>query len=82
MQVSFVNGIYTSKGGTHIQYIIDQIVEKVITALAKKKHAGIKPFQVKAHFKLFVNCLIDNPSFDSQIKETLTTHPSDFGSSC
>ena len=26
MQVSFVNGIYTSRGGTHINYLIDQIV--------------------------------------------------------
>jgi DNA topoisomerase-2 len=31
---------------------------------------------------LFVNSLIDNPAFDSQTKETLTTKPSNFGSSC
>lgn len=29
---------------------------------------------------LFVNCLIDNPSFESQSKEELTTKPSQFGS--
>ena len=28
-QVSFVNGICTSKGGTHVNYLIDQIVEKI-----------------------------------------------------
>jgi DNA topoisomerase-2 len=28
---------------------------------------------------LFVNCLIDNPSFDSQTKENMTTKVSEFG---
>jgi DNA topoisomerase II len=31
---------------------------------------------------LFVNCQIENPSFDSQTKETLTTKPVNFGSTC
>lgn len=29
---------------------------------------------------LFVNCLIENPSFDSQTKETMTLRASHFGS--
>lgn len=82
MQVSFVNGICTSKGGSHVNYLIDQIIEKIISSVTKKNTPQIKPFQVKAHLKLFVNCLIDNPSFDSQIKENLTTHSSQFGSAC
>lgn len=68
MQVSFVNAIHTSKGGTHVNYILDQITEKIISAVAKKKQPPIKPFQIKANLKIFVNCLIENPSFDSQIK--------------
>jgi len=31
---------------------------------------------------VFVNTLIENPAFDSQTKETLTTKPKDFGSKC
>lgn len=31
---------------------------------------------------IFANCLIENPAFDSQTKETLTTKPSNFGSKC
>lgn len=31
---------------------------------------------------VFVNALIENPSFDSQTKETLTTRPRNFGSDC
>lgn len=67
-QVSFVNGISTSKGGTHVNYLVDQIVQKMIAAISKKSVSVIKPFQVKAHLRLFVNCLIDNPCFDSQAK--------------
>lgn len=29
---------------------------------------------------LFVNCSVENPAFDSQTKETLTTKPNSFGS--
>ena len=47
-QVSFVNGICTSKGGTHVNYITDQIVQKIKVALEKKnKKLVIKPHHIK-----------------------------------
>lgn len=50
----------------------------------KKNKGGmdIKPFHVKNHLWVFVNSLIENPAFDSQTKETLTTKQSKFGSKC
>lgn len=42
---------------------------------------NIKPFQVKNHICIFINCLIENPSFDSQTKENMTLRASSFGSS-
>ena len=36
-QVSFVNGIYTSKGGKHVEYICDMICDKIIEIMNKKK---------------------------------------------
>lgn len=63
-----MNGISTSKGGTHVTYILDQIVGKIMEHIAKKKIVGVKPFQVKAHLSLFINCLIENPCFNSQVK--------------
>lgn len=38
--------------------------------------------QVKNHMWLFVNCLIENPSFDSQTKENMTLQQKNFGSTC
>ena len=40
------------------------------------------PNQVRNHLHVAVICLIENPSFDSQTKETLTTQPTHFGSAC
>ena len=38
MQVSFVNGIYTSKGGKHVDYITQQIVKKMCALILKKRN--------------------------------------------
>ncbi|PIO74202.1 DNA gyrase/topoisomerase IV, A subunit [Teladorsagia circumcincta] len=37
---------------------------------------------VKNHMWVFVNCLIENPTFDSQTKETMTLQSKSFGSKC
>jgi DNA topoisomerase-2 len=82
-QVSFVNAICTSKGGEHVQYIADQVA-KNLKDVVKKKNKGteVKPNQIKNQLCVFVNALIDNPSFDSQTKEFLTTKKKVFGSKC
>jgi len=82
-QVSFVNAICTTKGGTHVNAVVDQIAKAVSEALAKKhKGCGVKPFMVKNYLAVFVNAQIVNPAFDSQTKETLTLRASSFGSKC
>ncbi|XP_018431523.1 PREDICTED: DNA topoisomerase 2-alpha [Nanorana parkeri] len=83
-QVSFVNSIATTKGGRHVDYVADQIVTKIIDVVKKKNKGGVavKPFQVKNHMWLFVNSLIENPTFDSQTKENMTLQSKSFGSKC
>ncbi|KAI4333104.1 hypothetical protein L6164_017951 [Bauhinia variegata] len=82
-QVSFVNSIATIKGGTHVDYVTNQITTYVMNKVnKKKKDANVKAHTVKNHLWVFVNALIDNPAFDSQTKETLTTRQSSFGSKC
>ena len=64
-----------------MNYIADQITKKLEEAIKKKnKKLVIKPHQIKANLWLFVNCLVENPAFDSQTKETLATKPVNFGS--
>ncbi|KAG0090216.1 DNA topoisomerase 2 [Podila epicladia] len=82
-QVSFVNSISTSKGGTHVDHVTQQIVKELVSTIQKKsKSKNIKPFHIKSHMWIFVKCLIENPAFDSQTKETLTLKASAFGSKC
>ena len=82
-QMSFVNSIATTRGGKHVDYIVNQIIESVISQ-AKKKRKGVdpKPYMIRPHLWVFINCLIENPSFDSQTKELLENSPKQFGSTC
>ena len=72
------------QGGTHVNYVTDQIVDKLLAAVKKRNKGGIevKPFQVKNHLWIFINCLIENPTFDSQTKENMTLRAKAFGSTC
>jgi DNA topoisomerase-2 len=82
-QVSFVNSIATTRGGTHLIYIMDQICKRLVEYISKKyKSLVIKPQYIKNHLFVFINCLIDNPKFDTQTKSCLTTKRSEFGSTC
>ncbi len=80
-QISFVNAIATTKGGGHVDYVVN-LLTKRLQAAAKKKNKGskdvVKPAQVKNHLSVFVNCLVANPTFDSQTKENMTKKPSTF----
>lgn len=79
-QVSFANSIATTKGGTHVTLMADNIAKNLITHIGKKnKGAAVKPTTIKSHMWVFVNALIENPTFDSQTKETLTLPSSKFG---
>ncbi|KAM0484337.1 hypothetical protein ACHAPX_001760 [Trichoderma viride] len=82
-QVSFVNSIATTSGGTHVNYIADQITASLLKAVTKlRKGHGLKPAHLRNHIFIFVNCLVDNPAFTSQTKEQMTTKASQFGSKC
>jgi hypothetical protein len=82
-QVSFVNSICTTRGGTHVNYIANMLAKEIHAAVSKKnKHVSLTTNIVKQYMFVFVNCLIENPAFDSQTKETLTTTVAKFGSKC
>jgi DNA topoisomerase-2 len=57
--VSFVIGICTTRGGTHVDYIANQVMEKIQEKIYKKdKNLNVKPYQIKAHLWIFINTLI------------------------
>lgn len=62
-QYSFVNGLRTSRGGTHVDLIVNEI----------SKLIGVRSSQLKPHLVVFVKVLIDKPVFSSQTKNELET---------
>jgi len=82
--VSFVNGMFTSRAGTHVNTVINQLTKKLAHKLEKSfpDLSSIPPSWIKRHLFVFCNALIENPTFDSQMKDTLTSNPSTFGSEC
>ena len=82
IQVSFVNGIYTSKGGKHVEYILNQITRKLSEYIEKKKKVKVNPNSIKEQLVLFLRCDIENPAFDSQTKDFMNTPMAKFGSKC
>lgn len=81
-QVSFVNGICTFKGGKHVDYILGQLIRKLVDYIEKKKKIKVNPATIKEQLILFLRCDIENPTFDSQTKECMNTISSKFGSEC
>lgn len=77
-QVSFVNGICTTKGGTHVDHAASLIASGIIEEMAKK--IKLKPQQVKNTFAIFVKATLENPTFSSQVKSECTLKAQDFGS--
>jgi len=78
-QMSFVNSISTTEGGTHVECILDALVKPIQEAVNKAlgpdaKHA--KPLtrvHIRQNILLCIRSLVVNPSFDSQTKVKLRT---------
>ena len=83
--ISHVNNICTYHGGSHVDYINEQIINYIQKQIEKKNKDAInkiKSHSIKDHYMIFINCTIENPAFTSQTKETLKTKQNEFGSSC
>lgn len=79
-QVSFVNGICTTKGGSHVDHVVRVLTTGIIEEL-KKKATELKPQFVKNTMFVMVRSTLVNPSFSSQVKSECTLKPNEFGSS-
>ena len=71
--MSFVNGISTSRGGRHVTHLVEQLVAGTQPLLEKRLKRPVKPSVIRPNLSVFCSCQIENPSFDTQTKEFLTT---------
>jgi DNA topoisomerase II len=76
--ITFVNGIYTKKGGKHLDYFIDLLLNKFKKLISNDL---TKKFLFE-NLNIFLKTAIINPSFNSQIKEELETPIDKFGYEC
>ena len=79
-QISFTNSTETYDGGTHVDYIMNQIIIQLREFFLKKHKVDVKPNELKNHMFLFLDSTIVNPSFSAQTKEKLITESKEFGS--
>jgi len=80
-QVSFVNGISTYQGGTHVNHVVENVVRKVtahIKSIGRYKNLKIQPATIKQYLTFYINCVIEDPGFNSQVKEYMNSKISDW----
>ena len=79
--VSFVNSVHTKDGGTHVDYITNQLINHLRDMIKKKHKVDVKPNDIRNHLYVFIDCMVVNPAFSSQTKEKLITEPRKFKTS-
>ena len=76
--VSYVNGIDTFEGGTHVNYIVDQLTSKIREFVKKKHKIDVKPNTIKQCLFVFIDAKINAPMFNSQTKDMLNNDAKTF----
>jgi DNA topoisomerase-2 len=72
-QISFVNSVETYQGGTHINYVANQIVDALREILKKKHKVNVSPGDIRGHMRLYISANVNRPRFSSQTKENLVS---------
>ena len=80
--MSFVNCVWTPDGGSHVNLVTSQVVTAIQDALAKKTTTALNTNTIKNKLMIFVKAVIENPSFESQSKLSLSSKLASFGSTC
>lgn len=79
-QISYVNGIATTEGGSHVDNVTKKIID-IMLPIIQQKHKGvtIERRYIREHLWIFLKTSIVNPKFSSQTKEKLVSKVSEFG---
>ena len=71
-QVSYVNGLETTRGGSHIDYVMTNVVNRIRDKLIKK-HKTIKPGDIRNKLQLVIIAKnFRGAKWDGQTKESIT----------
>jgi DNA gyrase/topoisomerase IV subunit B len=70
---SFINGVNTRQGGSYVDYIVNGVVDELLTLVKKRHKVDVAKSVIKngITFVIFARNFT-NPKFDSQTKERLT----------
>lgn len=74
--ISFINGIQTKNGGSHVDIYAEAIFRPLLEALNKGVKKGSTPLgikEIKPYFQLFLKSTLVNPVFESQEKNRLVS---------
>jgi DNA gyrase/topoisomerase IV subunit B len=71
---SFVNGVNTRQGGSYVDFIVNSVVDELVSMVKRKHKIEVAKSTIKngLTFVLFAR-KFTNPKFDSQTKERLTS---------
>lgn len=69
--IAFTNGIFNRLGGQHVDSVSEAVFRPLLEKFNKKGKPQLNIKDIKQFFKLFINCTVVNPEFDSQNKEKL-----------
>jgi DNA topoisomerase-2 len=73
--ISFVNGIFTNRGGKHVEYITDLLVNKFTKLIGNEFNKKL----LNDWVTICLKASVVNPTFNSQTKEELNTPITKFG---
>ena len=78
--MSFVNGVETIDGGTHLEYIRNRLADLVAEACRGKRGGShlVTPKHIKDSITIVLSATVENPTFSTQSKTRLTTPSSKF----
>ena len=72
VDISFCNNVWTKNGGTHVEHIVNLVCSAMSESAAVKK-MKLRKSDIKKQIRVAVKCYLPNPTFDSQMKYSLTT---------
>lgn len=78
-QMSWVNGVATTRGGRHVDTVVDMVCDEVSQWIAKKHKQKVGKQTIRNQIRVLLQANVVNPAFDSQTKEYLKTTKTNFG---